>query len=33
LHEIATDAEAERAVMDARLHELGRRLDELAARA
>jgi len=33
LHEIATDAEAERAVMDARLHELARRLDELATRA
>jgi len=33
LHEIATDAEAERAIMDARLHELARRLDELATRA
>ncbi|MFL5952622.1 MAG: hypothetical protein ACJ76I_00745 [Gaiellaceae bacterium] len=33
LSEIATDAEAERAVLEARLHELGRRLDELAARA
>jgi len=33
LHEIATDAEAERAVMDARLHDLARRLDELTARA
>jgi uncharacterized protein YukE len=33
LHEIATDAEAERAVLDARLHELARRLDELATRA
>jgi hypothetical protein len=33
LHEIATDAESERAVLEARLHELGRRLDELAARA
>jgi uncharacterized protein YukE len=33
LQEIATDAEAERAVLDARLHELARRLDELATRA
>jgi hypothetical protein len=33
LHEIATDAEAERAILDTRLHELARRLDELAARA
>lgn len=33
LHEIATDAEAERAVLEARLHELARRLDELATRA
>lgn len=33
LSEIATDAEAERAVLEARLHELGRRLDELTARA
>ena len=33
LHEIATDAEAERAIIDARLHELGRRVDELTARA
>jgi len=33
LHEIAADAESERAVLEARLHELGRRLDELAARA
>lgn len=33
LAEIAADAEAERAVLEARLHELGRRLDELAARA
>jgi uncharacterized protein YukE len=33
LHEIATDAEAERAVLDARLHDLARRLDELATRA
>ena len=32
LREIATDAESERAVLDGRLHELGRRLDELAAR-
>jgi hypothetical protein len=33
LHEIAADAEAERAVLDARLHDLARRVDELAARA
>jgi uncharacterized protein YukE len=33
LAEIASDAEAERAVLEARLHELARRLDELAARA
>ncbi|MDX6425120.1 MAG: hypothetical protein QOD52_525 [Gaiellaceae bacterium] len=33
LHEIATDAEAERAILDGRLHELARRLDELATRA
>jgi uncharacterized protein YukE len=33
LQEIATDAEAERAILDARLHELARRVDELAARA
>jgi hypothetical protein len=33
LAEIASDAEAERAVLEARLHELGRRLDELTARA
>jgi hypothetical protein len=33
LHEISTDAEAERAVLEARLHELARRLDELTARA
>jgi hypothetical protein len=33
LHEIAADAEAERAVLDARLHDLQRRLDEQAARA
>jgi hypothetical protein len=32
LAEIASDAEAERAVLDARLHELGRRLDDLTAR-
>ena len=30
---LAADAEAERAVLDARLHDLARRLDELAARA
>jgi len=33
LHEIASDAEAERAVLDARLHDLSRRVEELAARA
>ena len=33
LHEIASDAEAERAVLDARLHDLARRVDELATRA
>jgi uncharacterized protein YukE len=33
LQEIATDAEAERGILDARLHELARRVDELAARA
>jgi hypothetical protein len=33
LHEIATDAESERAVLDTRLHELARRLDELATKA
>ena len=33
LAEIAADAEAERAVLEARLHDLARRLDELAARA
>jgi uncharacterized protein YukE len=33
LHEIATDAESERAILDARLHDLSRRLDELATRA
>jgi uncharacterized protein YukE len=32
LREIAADAESERAVLDGRLRELGRRLDELAAR-
>jgi uncharacterized protein YukE len=32
LREIAADAESERAVLDGRLHELGRRLDELATR-
>jgi uncharacterized protein YukE len=32
LREIATDAESERAVLAARLHELGRRIDELTAR-
>jgi hypothetical protein len=32
LKEIAADAESERAVLDGRLHELARRLDELAAR-
>jgi hypothetical protein len=32
LREIAADAESERAVLDGRLHELARRLDELAAR-
>jgi hypothetical protein len=33
LAEISSDAESERAVLEARLHELGRRLDELATRA
>lgn len=33
LHEIATDAESERAVLEARLQELSRKLDELATRA
>ena len=33
MQEIAADAESERAVLEARLHELSRRLDELAARA
>jgi hypothetical protein len=32
LREIAADAESERSVLDRRLHELGRRLDELTAR-
>ena len=32
LNEISADAESERAVLEARLHELGRRLDELTAR-
>ena len=32
LREISTDAESERAVLDGRLHELARRLDELTAR-
>jgi len=32
LHELAADAESERAVLDARLHELGRRVDELTTR-
>ena len=33
LNEIAADAESERSVLEARLHDLGRRLDELTARA
>jgi DNA anti-recombination protein RmuC len=33
LHEIATDAESERAVLELRLQELQRRLDELSSRA
>ena len=33
LHEIAADAESERAILEARQHELSRRLDELTARA
>ena len=33
LEEIAADAEAERGVLESRLHELQRRLDELTARA
>ena len=32
LHEIAADAESERGIIDARLHELARRLDELTAK-
>jgi hypothetical protein len=32
LREISTDAESERAVLDARLHDLARRLDELTAK-
>jgi hypothetical protein len=32
LREIAADAESERAVLDGRLHELARRIDEVAAR-
>jgi vacuolar-type H+-ATPase subunit E/Vma4 len=32
LREISADAESERAVLDARLHELSRRLDELTAK-
>jgi hypothetical protein len=32
LREIAADAESERAILDSRVHELGRRLDELATR-
>ncbi len=32
LHEIAADAESERAVLDGRLHELSRRLDEITAK-
>jgi len=32
LHEIAADAESERAVLDARLHELARRLEEITAK-
>ncbi len=32
LHEIATDAESERAILEARLQDLQRRLDELSAR-
>ncbi len=33
LHEIATDAESERAVLESRLQDLARRLDELSARS
>jgi hypothetical protein len=32
LHEIAADAESERAVLDARLHDLARRLEEITAK-
>jgi hypothetical protein len=32
LHELASDAEAERAVLEGRLLELTRRIDELATR-
>jgi DNA anti-recombination protein RmuC len=32
LHEISADAESERAVLDARLHELARRIEELTAK-
>ncbi len=32
LHEIAADAESERGIIDARLHELARRLDEITAK-
>jgi hypothetical protein len=33
LHEIAADAESERGIIDARLHELARRLEEITARS
>jgi polyhydroxyalkanoate synthesis regulator phasin len=33
LNEIAADAESERSVLEARLHDLQQRLDELTARA
>jgi hypothetical protein len=33
LHEIATDAESERSILEARLQELQRRLDELSTRS
>jgi hypothetical protein len=32
LHEIAADAESERAVLETRLHELARRIDEITAK-
>jgi hypothetical protein len=32
LHEIATDAESERAILESRLQDLQRKLDELSAR-